>query len=79
MLTIVPVMQTRSLLPPTDNLRNGVSNDSSSLLRLLLRQAACNAHFERRGRLPSCISGVESDADREGLEPCNQDAVGKTL
>lgn len=68
-----------TLLSSTDKLRNGVSDDRSSLLRLLLGQSACNAHLERRGRLPSSIFGVESNANREGLEPCNQDSVGETL
>lgn len=67
------------LLSSTDNLRNGVSDNRSSLLRLFLCQPACNTDLERRSRLPPCIFGIESNAKREGFEPCNEDAVCETL
>ena len=67
------------LLSPTDNLRNGVSDNRSSLLRLFLCQPACNTDFERRSRLPPCIFGIESNAEGEGFESGNKDAVCETL
>jgi hypothetical protein len=51
----------------------------SRLLRLLLRQAAGDADLEGGRRLPSRISRVDTQTERESLESCNQDAVCETL
>jgi hypothetical protein len=56
-----------------------MSNNCARLLRLFPRQPARHAHLERRLRLPSRIPWVNAQAEREGLEACDEDAVGKTL
>lgn len=69
----------KCLLSSTDNLRNGMADSRTSLLRLLLGQTACDADFEGGGRLPSSVSGVETEAERERLESGDENAVCETL
>lgn len=66
-------------LSPCHYLRDSMSNNNSRLLRLLLSQPRCNAHFEGSSRLPVLISRSSADGYRETFQSGNQDAVGNTL
>ena len=65
--------------PLAHNLSNSMTNHGTRLLRLLLAQAARNAHLQRRSGLPSGISWVEAEANGEGFEAGDEDAVCEAL
>jgi hypothetical protein len=56
-----------------------VTDGDARLLRLLLGQTRRHADLDGRSWLPSFVSWVSPQAERIGLEPCDEDAVGKTL
>ena len=62
---------------PSQNLRNSMSNRDRSLLSLLLREASCNAYFERRLQLPALVFGALNW--RHALEASDENAVCKCL
>ena len=67
------------LLALTNNLGDCMSYHDTRLLCLLLGQSARDANFEGGSGLPAGVSGVEAEADGEGLEAGDEDAVGETL
>ena len=67
------------LLPSAYNLGDGMPYDCAGLLCLLLCQTARHAHLQCRCWLPARIAGVESKAEWERLESCDEDAVCEGL
>jgi hypothetical protein len=67
------------LLPSCDDLRNGMSNNDTGFLSLLLRKPTSNADLEGRYGLPAGILGIDAEAEWEGFKSCNEDTICETL
>lgn len=68
-----------ALLPFAHDLRDGMSNNNTSLLRLLLRQARSDKDLETGASLPALLLGGSADSSRHALDASNQNAVGHAL
>ena len=56
-----------------------MTDSRTRLLRLFPCQTAGDADFQGGGRLPSSVSGVETEAEGERLESSDENAVCETL
>lgn len=69
----------KHLLALGNNLGDGMPDDDTGFLGFLLSQPGGDAHLEGRYGRPASIARVDAQAERESLEPCDEDTVCETL